>query len=464
MNNTHPIIMIKGTIAVGLDIGSTKIAAVAVEAHDRDTIEVIGFSEIPVPADAIVRGAVKNVMQVGKAIRAAISELTMRSNLDIEEVNVSFGGTHIQVSSISPNMVRPTSAASNEVTQDDVDHLIKDQYRAQTEPNHEVMHIIPGEFTVDNGKGVKEPVGRIGVRLGGEFLVVSSNKQAIDVTKKSLLTAGPGIDYNQLLLAPIAAGMAVLSDEEMAAGTVLVDIGDHVTDLVIYQGGMIRHIASFPIAGQHITADLQIGCGIQKENAENLKRQQGESLSESVPLNMEILVNFLQGHPPRRVLRKNMALIIEERLKEIAAMVYAEVLESGFADLLVGGMVLTGGTANLPEIETVFSRVANGMLVRVGIPVNLANTPMADEVGSTSYATALGLAWAGLKRVDARVESICPSSTPTFDQARPRDEKRPRPEMNPSPPFGSGKNFPTWGGLKNLFGNNEKDDKTGGSY
>ena len=114
---------------------------------------------------------------------------------------------------------------------------------------------------------------------------------------------------------------------------------------------MIRHIASIPIAGHHITSDLKIGCGIQLNNARNLKEKHGESLAEDTALNIEILVNYLRGHEPKRVLKKNVALIIEERLKEIAALVYAEILESGFADHLVGGIVLTGGTANLPDIE-----------------------------------------------------------------------------------------------------------------
>ncbi|GHB71440.1 cell division protein FtsA [Persicitalea jodogahamensis] len=455
--------MNKGIISVGLDIGSTKVAAVAVEAHDQDMIEIIGFSEVKVPEDAIVRGAVKNVKQVGMAIRSAISELAMRSDLDIRNVNVGFGGTNIQVSSITPNMVRPTSASSNEVTQTDVDQLIRDLYRAQTEPNNEVMHIIPGEFTVDNGKGVKEPVGRIGVRLGGQFLVVASNKQVIDATRNSLKWADPELIHEQLLLSPIAAGLAVLNDEEMAAGTALVDIGDHVTDIVIYHDGVVRHIVSIPIGGSQITSDLKIGCGIQKNNAESLKQQHGEGLSEPIPLNIEILVNYLRGREPKRVLKKNVALIIEERLKELAALVYAEILESGFADQLVGGLVLTGGTANLPDIETVFSRVAGGMPVKVGIPAGLANTPKADEVANTLYATAVGLAWAGIKRVDPRLDSICP--TPAAPPKKPpvRDSRSYNSgEQNSNPD--SGGLFPGWN-LKNLFGGGDnKNDKTGGGY
>lgn len=454
--------MKKGTISVGLDIGSTKVAAVAVESkgnlyNNHDTIEVIGFSEVAVPADAIVRGAVKNVKQVSMAIRSALSELTMRSDLEINNVNVSFGGSHVQVTSLSSSMVRPTSATSNEVTQEDVEHLINDLYRAQTEPNNEVMHVIPGEFMVDNSQRVKEPVGRIGVRLGGDFLVVSSNKQAIDVTRKCLTAADSTLEYDHLLLAPIAAGLAVLSHEEMEAGTALVDIGDHMTDIVIYQGGIIRHISSFPIAGYHITSDLRVGCGIQLENAEHLKREFGESLSSPTPLNIEILVNYLKGRPPKQVLKKNVALIIEERLKEIAALVYADILESGLADELIGGIVLTGGTANLPEIETLFSRVAYPMPVRVGIPERMAQTPKADEVGNTSYATAVGLAWSGIKKVDARLSTICP---PPF-QASPRPiVKEKEPEESSG---GNGSFFGSWK-LKNPFFGSDKEDKTGGGY
>lgn len=193
------------------------------------------------------------------------------------------------------------------------------------------------------------------------------------------------------------------------------------------------------------------------KNAEHLKKEFGESLSAPTPLTIEILVNYLKGRPPKQVLKKNVALIIEERLKEIAALVYAEILESGLADDLIGGIVLTGGTANLPEIETLFGRVAYPMPVRVGIPERMAQTPKADEVGNTSYATAVGLAWAGIKKVDARLSSICP---PAF-QVSPRI---PMKEKEPEDSNGGGGSF--FGGwkLKNPFFGSDREDKTGGGY
>ena len=405
--------MVEGNIVVGVDIGSTKVAVVAAQSSlnsRRGTIEVLGFSEVPLAPGAVINGSVENVKQVGDAIHRALKEVSSLSDLDIGLVNVSFGGEHVKVSEQSDGVIRPTSSAGDEVTQRDVDQLVDDMYRAKTETNYDVLHVFPKEFKVDGSANVREPVGRTGIKLGGDFLVVSANNQSVQRIKKSLNVADKSLRCDKMVLAPVATGLAVLEEEEMIAGIALVDIGDHMTDLVIYHEGIIRHIASFPIGGRHITSDLRVGCGIQSGNADQLKKEFGEAVAEGTPLNVEISVNYLAGRAPKQVLKKNVALIIEERLKEIAAMVYAEILESGWADDLIGGMVLTGGTANIHEIETLFSRVADDMPVRVGIPERLELTPKADAVSNTSYATALGLAWASMKPIDARVKSVCRSA------------------------------------------------------
>ncbi|GAB2783023.1 cell division protein FtsA [Rhabdobacter roseus] len=421
--------MVNDTIVAGVDIGSTKVSVVVAQSsggYRSDTIEIMGFSEVPVAPGAVVNGSVENIRLVGDALRTALQELDTHYDLDISVVNVSFGGMHVKVSNQSDGVIRPTSSTGDEVTQRDVDQLVDDMYRAKTESNYDVMHVLPMDFIVDGAPGVREPVGRTGIKLGGNFLVVSANNQSIQRTKKSLSEAKRGLYFDKMLLAPIATGLAVLEEEEMNAGIALVDIGDHTTDLVIYHEGIIRHIASFPIAGKHLTADLRIGCGIQLENAEELKKEFGQALSEDVPLTIEILVNYLTGRAPKQVLKKNVAMIIEERLKEIAAMVYAEILQSGYADELIGGIVLTGGTANIPEIETLFSRVADDMPVRVGIPEHLARTPKADAVSNTSYATALGLAWAGLKPIDVRVKSVCKPADVPVPTPVVKEPKKPR--------------------------------------
>ncbi|WP_025762878.1 cell division protein FtsA [Dyadobacter tibetensis] len=431
--------MAQENIVVGVDIGSTKIAVVAAQMQAdhgyQNTMEILGFSEVLMPAGAVVNGSVENIKQVGKAIRTALAETAILSDLEIGVVNVSFSGSHVKVTEQADGVLRPSASTGEEVTQKDVDQLVEDMYRAKTEPNYEVLHVLPMDFVVDNSAGVKEPVGRTGIKLGANFLIVSGNNQSIQRTRKSLLDADPHLGYDKMIFAPLATGLAVLAENEMKAGIALVDIGDHTTDLIIYQDKIVRHIISFPIGGRHITGDLSIGCGIQPDNAEQLKKVYGSALSEDIPLNIEILVNFLAGRPPKQVLKKNVALIIEERLKEIAAMIYAEILNSGYEEKLIGGIVLTGGTANIPDIELLFEKVTN-MSVRVGFPENLAHTSKADAVSNSTYTTAIGLAWAGVKSIDPRVKSVCkPSHEDKMRQptgqpapAAARQEQKPKPE------------------------------------
>ena len=403
--------MTRDRIVVGIDIGSSKIGIVAAKVPDMSAqkgLEILGFGEVPTSPGSIVNGSVENVRQVGQAIQRALDEIQRQvPNLNIEVVNVSFGGAHTSVHKQTDALLRPTSSTSDEVTEEDVEYLVNTMYRAKTNSDRTIMHVLPIEFSVDGTASVYDPVGRTGLRLSGDFLLVSASNQSLQRTIKSVQLAKPGIEINQLLLSPIATGLAVLDEDELSAGVALVDIGDQTTDLIIYHEGVIRHIASFPIGGQHITADLRIGCGVQANNAEVLKRKFGTALSEGIPLSSEILVNYLAGRAPKPVLLKNVALIIEERLKEIAAMVYAEIQDSGCGELLIGGIVLSGGSATIPDIEQVFSRVCDDMQVRIGLPDQLEHTPKADAVSTTTFATALGLIWAETKQVDSRVKSIC---------------------------------------------------------
>jgi len=443
-------------IVVGVDIGSTKIAVVAAQeipsksGSRQSNIEILGFSEVMVPKGAVINGSVENMKQVGGAIREALAEASLRSDLDIGVINVSFGGIHVKTSAHKDGVIRPSASTGEEVTQRDVDQLVDDMYRAKTEPNYDVLHVLPIDFLVDQSSGVREPVGRTGIKLGGNFLIVSADNQSIQRTKKSLLEADSNLKFEKLVYAPLASSLAVLTDNEIKAGIAMVDIGDHTTDLIIYQDRIVRHMASFPIGGRHITADLEVGCGIQTENAEQLKKEYGVAVSGDIPLNIEILVNFLAGRPPKPVLKKNVALIIEERLKEIAAMICAEILKSGYHEKLIGGIVLTGGSANIDEIEVLFERVT-GMSVRVGFPENLARTAKADAVSNSTFATAIGLAWAGIRSVDPRVKSVC---KPT-DHVRPiahQDVKKKEEKEREEPKKSAGRFF--W---DNLLGKKEEN-------
>lgn len=405
--------MKSSNIIAGIDLGSSKVSIVVARPVSDAlsyTLEVLGFGTSTLPKGAVVNGSVENIVQVAESLAKALQQVSNVADYPFDTVNVSFSGLNVKVIDQKDEIIRPTSSSGEEVTENDIAQLISEvtRVRKQKESNYDVIHVLPRYFMVDNVGNINEPVGRQGIKLGGDFLVISGNAQSLKRTRKSLEMVENSLRRANIVYAPVATGLAVLTDEEKHAGIALVDIGEQTTDLVIYQNNFIRHVASFPIAGKNITNDLKTGCGIQLSNAEDLKCNFGAALAEKVPSNIEISINYLSGRAPRKVLKKNVAMIIEERLKEIAAMVYGEIKHLGLEEELIGGVVLTGGTSSIPDIETVFSRVMDNMNVRVGLPEGLDHTSMADIVSSLSYASAVGLAWASIKPLDERLVSRKP--------------------------------------------------------
>lgn len=391
-------------IVVGLDIGSTKICAVAgrlVRSKDHATLEVLGVGRAA--SDGVTKGAVVNIQKAAKAIDQAITEAANQSDLDIQVVNVNFSGQHIAARRQNGSITR--SSPGDEVTTADIDHLLGDMYRTVIPAGMEIVHVLPMDFTVDNEIGVEDPVGRNGVKLGAEFQVITAQTNAATNTRKCVERAESRIKREHMLLSPLASSLAVLTSEEREAGVALVDIGGGTTELAIYHRNVLRHIAVFPWAGNTLTADIQEGCKILPHQAELLKTKFGNADPAEVKLNEVVSVPGLVGRQPKDVLLKNVAIIMEERLKELSALIQAEIVRSGYEHKLLGGIVLTGGTASVPGIERIFQRVT-GMDVRIGYPDQLERNPRADLVGDPAYATALGLVWAGFKALDERVSFV----------------------------------------------------------
>ncbi|GAA4468110.1 cell division protein FtsA [Nibrella saemangeumensis] len=392
-------------IVVGLDIGSTKVCAVAgrlVRNKDHATIEVLGVGRAA--SDGVNKGSVVNITKTARAIEQAISEAANQSDLDIQVVNVNFSGQHIAARRQSGSITR--SSPGDEVTTTDINHLLGDMYRTVIPAGMEIVHVLPMDFTVDNELGVEDPVGRNGVKLGAEFQIITAQTNAATNTRKCVERADNGrIKREQMLLSPLASSLAVLTSEEREAGVALVDIGGGTTDLAIYHRNVLRHMTVFPWAGNTLTADIQEGCKVLPHQAELLKTKFGNADPTEVKRNEVVSVPGLVGRQPKDVLLKNVAIIMEERLKEIAAMVQAEIIRSGYEHKLLGGIVLTGGTASVPGIERIFQRVT-GMDVRIGYPDQLEHNPRADLVGDPAYATALGLVWAGFKQLDERISFV----------------------------------------------------------
>ncbi|RYC69034.1 MULTISPECIES: cell division protein FtsA [Spirosoma] len=437
-------------IVVGLDIGSTKVCAVAGRLvrnnREQETLEVLGVGETAL-ADGVTKGSVVNVNNTVNAIRRAVAEASNQSNLNIHSVNVSFSGAHVTSIKANGNITR--SSMGDEVQIEDIDHLLSDMYRNRTSipADKEIIHVLPMDFMVDNESNINQPVGRNGVKLGADFQLITAQANAARNVRKCITRNN--LEQETMMLSALASGLAVLTDEEKYAGVALVDIGGGTTELAIYYRNVLRHVAVFPWAGNSLTSDIQAGCKILPNQAEQLKRKFGSAIPGEYNLNEVVAVPGLSNRRPKDVLLKNVAVIIEDRLREIAALIQAEIIRSGYEGKLLGGLVLTGGTALIPGVEQIFGRVTGVEEVRVGYPEHLEPNGRADLVGDPAYATAVGLVWAGYKTIDNRISFISdpnraayndepanvPTRQPTYGPpptpVREKVEKAPVPEKAP---------------------------------
>jgi cell division protein FtsA len=206
-----------------------------------------------------------------------------------------------------------------------------------------------------------------------------------------------GLKVKDIILEPIASADAVLSDEEKEAGVVLVDIGGGTTDVAIFQDGLIRHTAVIPFGGNIITQDIKEGCKIMQKPAEALKVGYGSALATETKDNEVVCIPGLRGRPAKEITMKNLASIIQARMEEIIDLVYYEIKNSGYQKKLIGGIVVTGGGAQLKHLPQLFEYMT-GMDTRIGYPnEHLANTNNLTELASPIYSTGIGLVMKGFE-------------------------------------------------------------------
>jgi cell division protein FtsA len=340
------------------------------------------------------RGVVVNIEQTVASIKSAIAIAADKANVDIGEVIVGIAGQHIK--SMQHRGMITRQSLDDEVSQKDVDQLIDNMHRLVMNPGEEVIHVIPQEYIIDNESGIKNPIGHAGIRLEGNFHIITGQVSAVKNIFKCVNRAG--LEIVDLHLEPLASADAVLSDEEKEAGIVLVDIGGGTTDVAVFYDGIIRHTAVIPFGGNIITEDIKEGCGIIKTQAEQLKVRFGSALAQENQENEIISIPGLSGRPPKEVSVKLLAQIIQARMEEILEFVSFEIKSSGYERKLSAGIVVTGGGSMLKHLQQLVM-LTTGMDCRIGTPNrNLASAD--NELKNPLYATGVGLVMKGIEKYE----------------------------------------------------------------
>ncbi|MBW7912501.1 MAG: cell division protein FtsA [Taibaiella sp.] len=375
----------KQPIIVGLDIGTTKVAAIAGRKNEFGKLEILAFGRVE--SAGVSHGVVMNIDQCIRSIEQAIAKcLESNPDLDINEVYVGIAGQHIKSLQTRGDRVRTNS--DDVISQADIDLLIRDQYKTYIPAGDQIIDIVPQEFTIDSTPNVLEPIGMNGVKIGANFHIITGDKNAIRNIKRCVDKAS--LTTRDLVLQPLASAAAVMNDEDMEAGVAIVDIGGGTTDMAVFYDGILKHTAVIPYAGVNITNDIRSGLGVLRAQAEAMKVQYGTALAAEANANAYITIPGLRGLPAKEISVKNLAHIIQARTQEILDYVLFHLKQIGLDKRLYGGIILTGGGAQLKHMIQL-TEYTTGLGARIGYPNEHLAGGYAESLMNPMYSTCIGL-------------------------------------------------------------------------
>ena len=386
-------------IVVGLDIGTTKIAAIVGQQDQYGKIKILGMGRAD--SQGVARGEVVNIEMTVSAIREAVALAEQQAGVEIKVVYVGIAGEHI--SSKQNRDIYTLSDADTEVSDLDIKAMIANMHRLALEPGERIIHVLPQEFFIDGYPVAKTPIGMCGSRLEANFHIITGKVAAAQNIKKCVERAG--LQMSGLILEPLASSASVLSEEEMEAGVCLVDIGGGTTDIAIFQDNIIRHTAVIPFAGNIITEDIKTGCMVLKKQAEKLKVRFGSALPQETHDNEIISIPGINGRERKEISMHMLAKIINARMEEIIQQVYFEIRSSGYSNKLIGGVVITGGGSQLKHLKQLVE-YHTGLSARVGYPTEYLAKDTKEELKNPMYATGMGLIIKGLEELDEQMKSL----------------------------------------------------------
>jgi len=367
-------------IVVGIDIGTTKVCTLVARVEGESSLRILGVGIVP--SQGIRKGNIVDLSAAAQSIARSVEKAQRTSGLEITSALVSLAGSH--VSSVNSRGV--VGITGRVIDQYDVDRALESAQAVAIPHNREIIHVIQRGFTVDGQDGVRMPIGMHGYRLEVEAHIITAAAATVENLRQCVQSAG--VQVSQFVLNPLASGEVVLTDTERQMGAVVCDIGGGTTDLAIYIDGDVWHTMVLAIGGNHITSDIAHGLRIPITQAEEIKKQYAHAIESGLEEGEMFTMRPFGEDKPVEFSRRDLSHITEARVEEIFQLVTQEIKRSGYDGLLPAGMILTGGTSNLPGIKQLASEVA-GLPVRLAQPENLIG--LVDQLHSPAYSTSIGL-------------------------------------------------------------------------
>jgi len=365
-----------------IDVGTTKVCTIVGDMDRDGAVRVLGVGVSP--SAGISKGMVENIHDATEAIRVSVEKAERAAGRQVGAAHVGIAGAHI--GSLNNRGIAAIPDRDRPISEEDVARAIDGARSLSIPNNRDILHVIPRYYVVDGQDNVSDPVGMHGQRLDVDTHIITGAVSAM--RNLSRCVEETGVQVDALVLEPLASADAVLHDEERRQGVVLADIGGGTTDIAIFVDGAIFHTAVLPVGGYHLTHDVVVGLRVPFDAAETAKAGYGNAIPSSVAADETIELAAFGGRGSIAVHRRRLCEILQARSEEILEMIYREVRQAGYDEMISAGLVITGGSANLAGFMELAQDVLK-MPVRIGYPVTLAG--LADTLANPAYATGVGL-------------------------------------------------------------------------
>lgn len=375
--------MEKKNYIVAIDLGSNNVAVVVANKLPGGKIGILGRSIKEM--HGVVRGEIKNIEEVAQSIKQAVEEVEQNLGIKITEAFTGISGQHLRCAR-HPYYVY-VAGRDGEISDEDVRKLNESMQNVQAPDGYKILHIIPQHYIVNGEEEVANPVGMFGKTLESTFNLIIGENNIVSRLEKALNKVG--IRQNDMFINPLVSAEAVTLPDEKEMGVVVVDMGAGTTDVCIYHDKIVRYIGVIPMGADAVNKDIR-AYGIQERYVEELKVKCGSAIaSES---DAEKLIKFPGRTPrePKSIPLHNLNMIIESRMKDIAEYVVQEIKAAGFEGRLAMGIVLTGGAAQLKDVDTLFKKTT-GLDVRIASPDIHVDEQSFEVAKDTKLSTAIGI-------------------------------------------------------------------------
>ncbi len=370
------------SIIVGLEIGTSKVCAVVGEVSGDGSLNIVGLGQAR--SRGVRKGEIADAPAVEEDVRNAIVEAEQMADVEIRSVYLGVTGGHLR--GFNNRGVYPVASTDREITEADVQDVIKNAKAVNLPPQNHVIHAIRQHFVVDGQDGIANPVGMLGARIEVDMHVLHGNLNRLQNAVRTV--KGLQLEVDDIVFNGLACSLALLTNEQKELGSLVIDLGGGTTDYVVYANGIIKHTGVLAVGGDHVSNDLAYGLKVSLGRAERLKIEHGSAFVADTDKGQTVTIASDLGMPVKIVNREHLRRIMSLRLEEIFLLIAHDLEQAGVLDYLRAGVFICGGGARIDGI----AKLAEDVLQ---MPVTLGKTNSISGLKSAldqpEFATPIGL-------------------------------------------------------------------------